>query len=123
MRRLSFLTKLSSGYWNVFDPTNGYMAADARRWPCSSGTNSTDGIFSRPIFCFASAFCAQSHGLSDDLDLRDQKSNLRIHREGRAIFLSQASVTRQAFFLQLFLRDSTSPSLEILWGTILVLFG
>lgn len=23
---LSFLTKLSSGYWNVFDPTNGYTA-------------------------------------------------------------------------------------------------
>jgi glycosyltransferase involved in cell wall biosynthesis len=23
---LSFLTKLASGYWNVFDPTNGYLA-------------------------------------------------------------------------------------------------
>ncbi len=23
---LSFLTKLSSGYWNLFDPTNGYLA-------------------------------------------------------------------------------------------------
>lgn len=23
---LSFLTKLSSGYWNIFDPTNGYTA-------------------------------------------------------------------------------------------------
>ena len=26
---LSFLTKLSSGYWNVFDPTNGYTAISA----------------------------------------------------------------------------------------------
>lgn len=25
---LSFLTKLASGYWNVFDPTNGYVALD-----------------------------------------------------------------------------------------------
>lgn len=25
---LSFLTKLASGYWNVFDPTNGYTAID-----------------------------------------------------------------------------------------------
>jgi glycosyltransferase involved in cell wall biosynthesis len=25
---LSFLTKLSSGYWNVFDPTNGYTAIE-----------------------------------------------------------------------------------------------
>ena len=23
---LSFMTKLSSGYWNIFDPTNGYTA-------------------------------------------------------------------------------------------------
>jgi len=23
---LSFISKLSSGYWNVFDPTNGYLA-------------------------------------------------------------------------------------------------
>lgn len=27
---LSFLTKLSSGYWQVTDPTNGYTAIDAR---------------------------------------------------------------------------------------------
>jgi len=27
---LSFLTKLSSGYWSVFDPTNGYTAVQAR---------------------------------------------------------------------------------------------
>ena len=27
---LSFLTKLSSGYWNIFDPTNGFTAVQAR---------------------------------------------------------------------------------------------
>ena len=27
---LSFITKFSSGYWNIFDPTNGYTAIDAR---------------------------------------------------------------------------------------------
>jgi glycosyltransferase involved in cell wall biosynthesis len=27
---LSFLTKLASGYWNIFDPTNGYTAISAR---------------------------------------------------------------------------------------------
>lgn len=27
---LSFLSKLSSGYWNIFDPTNGYIAIHAR---------------------------------------------------------------------------------------------
>jgi len=27
---LSFLTKMSSGYWSIFDPTNGYTAVQAR---------------------------------------------------------------------------------------------
>jgi hypothetical protein len=27
---LSFFSKLSSGYWNLFDPTNGYVAIHAR---------------------------------------------------------------------------------------------
>lgn len=27
---LSFITKISTGYWNLFDPTNGYTAIDAR---------------------------------------------------------------------------------------------
>lgn len=27
---LTFLTKLASGYWNVFDPQNGFVAIDAR---------------------------------------------------------------------------------------------
>ena len=27
---LSFLAKASTGYWNIFDPTNGYIAVDAR---------------------------------------------------------------------------------------------
>ena len=26
---LSFLSKLSSGYWDVFDPTNGFTAPEA----------------------------------------------------------------------------------------------
>ena len=30
---LSFLTKLASGYWNMFDPTNGYTAIHARLIP------------------------------------------------------------------------------------------
>ena len=29
---LSFLTKMSSGYWNLFDPQNGYTALSAHAW-------------------------------------------------------------------------------------------
>ncbi|MFZ6026467.1 MAG: glycosyltransferase family 2 protein [Chloroflexota bacterium] len=30
---LSFLTKLASGYWNIFDPTNGFTALDLSIFP------------------------------------------------------------------------------------------
>jgi glycosyltransferase involved in cell wall biosynthesis len=30
---LSFLSKLSTGYWQMFDPTNGYTRSIARCWP------------------------------------------------------------------------------------------
>ena len=30
---LSFLTKMASGYWNIFDPTNGYTALHASLVP------------------------------------------------------------------------------------------
>lgn len=30
---LSFLAKLASGYWSIFDPTNGYLAMHARVFP------------------------------------------------------------------------------------------
>jgi len=38
MRRLgniavSFMAKMASGYWNVFDPANGYVAMHASVWP------------------------------------------------------------------------------------------
>jgi len=30
---LSFMAKLASGYWNIFDPANGYVAIHATVWP------------------------------------------------------------------------------------------
>ena len=43
---LSFLTKIASGYWNVFDPTNGYTAIHAE----ALGALDTDRLGKRYFF-------------------------------------------------------------------------
>lgn len=50
---LSFLTKLSSGYWDIFDPTNGYTAVHASvvaRMPLDKISRR---YFSKATCCFA----------------------------------------------------------------------
>ena len=44
---LSFLTKLASGYWNIFDPTNGYTAIHATALNYWISNKSTAGTSSR----------------------------------------------------------------------------
>ena len=53
---LSFATKLSSGYWNIFDPTNGYTAIHAgvaQRLPWTSRASAT----SSSRTCFSVSTC------------------------------------------------------------------
>ena len=54
---LSLVAKLSTGYWNIFDPTNGYTAIDASvaRLAMESSSAATS---SRPTCSSASARCA-----------------------------------------------------------------
>ncbi len=42
---LSFLTKLSSGYWNIFDPTNGYTAIHSKIIKCLALDKIDQGYF------------------------------------------------------------------------------
>ena len=52
---LSFMTKLSSGYWNIFDPTNGYTAVSATIVPYLPLHNISADTSSDLTSCFASA--------------------------------------------------------------------
>jgi glycosyltransferase involved in cell wall biosynthesis len=46
---LSFLTKAASGYWNIFDPTNGYTAIHASIIPLLETKKSTNAISLKAI--------------------------------------------------------------------------
>ena len=50
---LSFIAKLSTGYWNLFDPTNGYTAIYAELLSFCLSIKSANATFLKQIFYFA----------------------------------------------------------------------
>ncbi len=121
---LSFLTKLSTGYWNVFDPTNGYIAADTRLLAVLQRDKLDKRYFFETDFLFRIGLL---HAKVLDIPMTaiygDQKSNLRIHREVVPFFVRNIQNFGKRLFYNYFLRDFNVASLEILVGFMLISFG
>ncbi|MGO9327501.1 MAG: glycosyltransferase family 2 protein [Steroidobacteraceae bacterium] len=121
---LSFLTKLSSGYWTVFDPTNGYTAihrAALEMLPL-------DKIDRRFFFESDMLFRLYIAGaVVIDVPIpstyADEESNLRINRILLPFLLKNIRNFLKRIIYRYFLRDLNLGSLELLLGSILVLFG
>ena len=121
---LSFMTKLSSGYWDLFDPTNGYTAihADAARYL------PFDKISKRYFFESDMLFRLNTLGavvldVPMDAVYGDEVSNLRIS----TVITEFATKNVRNFFKRLFynyyLRNLSVASLELPAGVLLTLFG
>jgi hypothetical protein len=111
---LSFLTKLSTGYWNIFDPTNGYIAADARLLAVLQRDKIDKGYFFETDFLFRVGLL---HAKVMDIPMTavygDQESNLRIRREVVPFFVRNIRNFGKRLFYNYFLRDFNVASLEI----------
>jgi glycosyltransferase involved in cell wall biosynthesis len=121
---LSFLTKAASGYWNVFDPTNGYTAIHA-----SVARNLNRANLDRRFFFESSMFLELSlmravvRDVSIPARYRNEKSSLS---EGRALVQFPARLLRgllRRWMIQYYLRDFTAFSVFLLTGLSMVLFG
>lgn len=121
---LSFLTKLSSGYWNIFDPTNGYTAIESEI---------ASRLIHRPIsrrYFFESDMLFHLNLLRAvvlDMPMRacygDEQSNLRVRRILVPFLWFHVNNTFRRIFLQYFLRDFSLASIELTIGTVAFLFG
>jgi dolichol-phosphate mannosyltransferase len=121
---LSFMTKFSTGYWNIFDPTNGYTAIHARvaaHLPLDKINRryffETDMLFRLNIIR------AVVVDIPMDAVYNDEKSSLKI----RSI-VCDFSVRHVRNFVKriaynYFLRDMTLASVELIVGNILLMFG
>lgn len=121
---LSFMTKISSGYWDIFDPTNGYTAVHAKvveMLPLDK--ISTRYFFETDMLFRLNISRAVVVDVPMDARYGDETSNLRITR---VVFDFSAKHLRNTFkriFYNYVLRDMSLASVELLLGILLVLSG
>lgn len=121
---LSFMTKLSSGYWDLFDPTNGYTAihADvARHLPF--GKISKRYFFETDMLFRLNTLRAVVVDVPIDAKYSDEVSNLKISRILGEFLVKHARNFMKRIFYNYYLRDLSLASIELPIGLALLLIG
>ena len=121
---LSFLSKLSTGYWNIMDPTNGFVAIR----PAVLARLPLDKIDDRYFFETDLLFRLNiARAVVVDVPMEavygDEISNLRISRILFDFALKHVRCFFKRIFYSYFLRDFSIASLELVFGTGLFVFG
>jgi glycosyltransferase involved in cell wall biosynthesis len=121
---LSFLTKISSGYWDLFDPTNGYTAIHrdvALHLPFDKISRryffETDMLFRLNIMR-AVAVDVPMHA-----SYGDEVSNLKISKVIGEFFIKNIRNFVKRIFYNYYLRDMSLASFELPLGVLMLLFG
>ncbi|MFD4836108.1 glycosyltransferase family 2 protein [Achromobacter sp. NPDC058515] len=121
---LSFMTKLSSGYWNLFDPTNGYTAIHrevARHLPMEK--ISTRFFFETDLLFRLNTLRAVVVDVPMDAKYGDEVSNLKIGKIVGEFFVKHVRNFSKRIFYNYYLRDMSLASIELPLGCLLILFG
>jgi len=121
---LSFLTKLSSGYWNIFDPTNGYTAISAKvaQWLPTEKV-SHRYFFESDMLFRLNTLRAVVVDIPMFAEYGDEESNLRISREiPRFLFKNLLNLCKRIAY-NYFLRNLNFASLELVIGLLMLGFG
>lgn len=121
---LTFLTKLASGYWNVFDPTNGYTAiASDKLSQLDPNRIAKNYFFETSMLCELRKIDAVVQDLPMPAIYKDEKSSLSI---GRELFVFSGNLFSRfvhRLIHQYFLFDFNAASLYLILGTLLGFFG
>ena len=121
---LSFMTKLSSGYWELFDPTNGYTAIHsevAKHLPL-------DKISQRYFFETDMLFRLNTLGavvidIPMDAKYEDEVSNLKVSKVIGEFLLKHIRNFGKRIFYNYYLRGMSLASIELPFGLILLTAG
>ena len=121
---LSFMTKLSSGYWDLFDPTNGFTAIHvdvARHLPF--GKISRRYFFETDILFRLNTLRAVVIDIPMDARYGDEVSNLKISKIIGEFLAKHIRNYAKRIFYSYYLRDMSIASIELPLGILLALFG
>jgi dolichol-phosphate mannosyltransferase len=121
---LSFLTKLASGYWGVFDPTNGYTAIHAALVPLLAALPvATRFFFESSMLLNLSLVRAVVRDVYIPARYPDARSHLSESRAALQFPLGLVGGFLRRIKLQYFVRDFTPVSLYLVFGVLLTVFG
>lgn len=121
---LSFLTKISSGYWGVFDPTNGFTAIHtdvAIDLPFNK--ISKRYFFETDMLFRLNLLRAVVVDVPMDAKYENETSNLRIKSIIFEFLLKHCKNLIKRIFYNYYLRDMSVASFELPLGIFLVLWG
>lgn len=121
---LSFFSKLSSGYWDIFDPTNGYTAIRvevARGLPFEK--MSRRFFFESDILFRLNLLRAVVVDVPMSACYGDEVSNLKIAPVMGEFLVKHFRNFAKRIFYGYFLRDMSLASVELLVGAGLFMFG
>jgi glycosyltransferase involved in cell wall biosynthesis len=121
---LSLLSKLSSGYWDIFDPTNGYTAihADvARHLPFEK--ISRRYFFESDMLFRLNTLRAVVIDVPMDANYGEEESNLKVSKIVAEFLVKHGRNFFKRLFYNYYLRNMSIASIELPLGLILVSFG
>jgi len=121
---LSLMTKLSSGYWDLFDPTNGFTAihADAaRRLPFSKISNRY--FFETDMLFRLNTLQAVVADVPMDASYGDEVSNLKISKIVTEFLTKHARNFSKRIFYNYYLRNMSLASIELPLGLTMLTLG
>ena len=121
---LSFFNKLSSGYWNLFDPTNGYTAIEARVAAQIPFDKVNDRFFFEQDLLFRlSTVRACVVEMPMTAVYADEKSNLKVFQSLCRFPVLHAINGCKRIFYNYFLRNFSLASINLILGFLFLVAG
>lgn len=121
---LSLMTKLSSGYYHIFDPTNGYTAITSRTLKKFNLDKVSDRFFFESDILFRlNLLGARVKDIPMEAVYQDEVSNLRISNVIPRFIWGHLKNFSKRIFYQYYLRDFNVASVELVLGFSLIVFG
>lgn len=121
---LSLLTKVSSGYWRLMDPTNGFTAIGLHALKAIPLNKVNNGYFFESDMLFR---LNVARAVVSDIPMRskygDETSSLRISHILGPFLLGNLRNLFKRIFYNYFLRDFNIGTVQLLAGSVISFFG
>jgi len=121
---LSFMSKLSTGYWRIFDPTNGYTAISSVLVPHLQTSKLAKRFFFESDLLFRlNLIDAKVVDIPMQAVYEDEKSNLRILNSLPIFVWGNAKNLSKRILYNYFIRDFSIGSIQLVSGIFSLVFG